>query len=39
MNQLYLLFLGGEIVEDWMLFNEMDVMGQILRDEAIELLD
>jgi len=38
MNQLYLLFLGGEIVEDWMLFNEMDVMGQILHDEAIDLL-
>jgi len=33
-----LYFLGGEIVEDWMLFNEMDVMGQILRDEVIDLL-
>lgn len=36
MNQLY--FQGGKIVEDWMLFNEMDVMAQILRDEAIDLL-
>jgi len=33
-----LYFLGGEIVEDWMPFNEMDVMGQILRDEVIDLL-
>jgi len=36
MNQLY--FQGGKIVEDWMLFNEMDVMGQILRDDAVDLL-
>ena len=36
MNQMY--FQGGKIVEDWMLFNEMDVMSQILRDDAQDLL-
>jgi predicted ester cyclase len=36
LNQLY--FQGGKIVEDWMLFNEMDVMAQILKDEATDLL-
>lgn len=36
LNQLY--FQGGKIVEDWLLFNEMDVMSQILRDEATDLL-
>lgn len=31
LSQLY--FTGGRIVEDWMLFNEFDVMAQILRDD------
>jgi len=30
-NQLYLR--GGRIIEDWMMFNEFDVMAQILSDE------
>ena len=30
LNQLYIQ--GGEIVEDWMLFNEFDVLAQLLRD-------
>ncbi len=36
MNQLYVE--QGRIVEDWMLFNEFDVMAQILRDEPLPLL-
>jgi hypothetical protein len=36
LSQLY--FVGGRIVEDWMLFNEFDVLGQILRDDAPNLL-
>lgn len=36
LNQMY--FQGGKIVEDWMLFNEIDVMSQILRDDATDLL-
>jgi len=32
-SQLY--FVGGRIVEDWMLFNEFDVLAQILRDEPV----
>ena len=36
LSQLY--FQHGLIVEDWMLFNEMDVMAQILKDEATDLL-
>ena len=36
LSQLY--FQHGRIVEDWMLFNEMDVMAQILKDEATDLL-
>ncbi len=36
LSQLY--FQQGRIVEEWMLFNEMDVMAQILRDEAVHLL-
>lgn len=36
LSQLY--FQHGLIVEDWMLFNEMDVMAQILRDQATDLL-
>lgn len=36
LSQLY--FQGGEIVEDWMLFNEFDVMAQVLRDEPLDLL-
>jgi predicted ester cyclase len=35
-SQLY--FSGGLIVEDWMLFNEFDVMAQLLRDEMLPLL-
>ena len=30
LNQLYLQ--GGEIVEEWALFNEFDVLAQLLRD-------
>jgi len=30
-NQLYIS--GGQITEDWMMFNEFDVMAQILSDE------
>jgi predicted ester cyclase len=30
-SQLY--FSGGRIVEDWTLFNEFDVLAQLLRDE------
>ena len=36
LSQLY--FQHGKIVEDWMLFNEIDVMAQILKDEATDLL-
>jgi predicted ester cyclase len=36
LSQLY--FAGGRIVEDWMLFNEFDVLGQLLRDEPHPLL-
>lgn len=36
LSQLY--FQHGRIVEDWMLFNEIDVMAQILKDEATDLL-
>ena len=36
LNQLY--FQGGKIVEDWMLFNEMDVMARIYADETPSLL-
>ena len=32
LSQLY--FHNGRIVEDWMLFNELDMMSQILRDDA-----
>ena len=35
-SQLY--FVGGKIVEDWTLFNEFDVLSQILRDDAPNLL-
>jgi hypothetical protein len=35
-SQLYVV--GGEIVEDWMLFNEFDVLGQLLRDEPLSFL-
>ncbi|MBV8945382.1 MAG: ester cyclase [Solirubrobacterales bacterium] len=35
LSQLY--FAGGQIVEDWSLFNEFDVFAQILRDEPTEL--
>ena len=31
-NQIYVI--GGIITEDWMMFNEFDVMAQILSDEA-----
>jgi hypothetical protein len=30
-NQLYILH--GQITEDWQMFNEFDVMAQILSDE------
>jgi len=36
LSQLY--FQNGKIVEDWMLFNEIDVMSQILRDDAPDML-
>jgi predicted ester cyclase len=36
LSQLY--FAGGRIVEDWMLFNEFDVMAQILRDDPAPLV-
>jgi predicted ester cyclase len=36
LSQLY--FVSGRIVEDWMLFNEFDVLSQILRDDAPNLL-
>jgi predicted ester cyclase len=36
LSQLY--FEQGQIVEDWMLFNEFDVMAQVLRDEPLDLL-
>ena len=36
LSQLY--YQQGRIVEDWMLFNEIDVMAQILKDEATDLL-
>lgn len=32
LSQLY--FKGGRIVEDWTLFNEFDVLAQLLRDES-----
>ena len=35
-SQLYIS--GGLIVEDWMLFNEFDVMAQLLRDEMLPLV-
>jgi predicted ester cyclase len=35
LSQLY--FRGGEIVEDWSLFNEFDVLAQLLRDEPLPL--
>ncbi len=34
-SQLYVV--GGRIVEEWMLFNEFDVMAQLWRDEAPSL--
>lgn len=34
-SQLY--FSEGEIVEEWMLFNEFDVLAQMLRDEPLAL--
>ena len=33
-SQLY--FVGGRIVEDWMLFNEFDVLAQLLCDEPCD---
>jgi hypothetical protein len=36
LSQLY--FQNGRIVEDWVLFNEIDVMSQILRDDAPNIL-
>ena len=35
LSQLY--FVGGRIVEDWMLFNEFAVLAQLLRDEPLTL--
>jgi len=29
-----LAFAGGRIVEDWMLFNEFDLLAQLVRDDA-----
>ena len=36
LQQLYIQ--GGRIVEDWMLFNEFDVLAQILKDEPEPLI-
>jgi predicted ester cyclase len=36
LSQLY--FTGGLITEEWMLFNEFDVMAQILRDDPAPLV-
>jgi predicted ester cyclase len=36
MNQFYIH--QGRIIEEWMLFNEFDVLAQILRDEALPVL-
>ena len=36
LSQLY--FSDGRIVEDWMLFNEFDVLAQILRDEPVAII-
>ena len=35
-SQLYVS--GGRIVEDWMLFNEFDVLAQLLKDDPAPLL-
>ncbi|MGN6609815.1 MAG: ester cyclase [Jatrophihabitans sp.] len=35
-DQLYIR--GGRVTEDWMMFNEFDVLAQILSDEPAELL-
>jgi hypothetical protein len=35
-NQLYIT--KAEITEDWMMFNEFDVLGQILSDEPAPML-
>ena len=35
LSQLY--FAGGQIVDDWSLFNEFDVLAQLLRDEPLSL--
>ena len=37
LSQLY--YQHGRIVEEWTLFNEIDVMAQILKDEPTHLLD
>jgi hypothetical protein len=36
-SQLYVR--DRRIVEDWMLFNEFEVLAQLLRDDAPGLLD
>ena len=36
MSQLYIS--GGKIVEDWMLFNEFDVLAQLLKDDPTPLI-
>lgn len=36
LTQLY--FSGGRVVEDWTLFNEFDVLAQLLRDEPAPLV-
>ncbi|MEV8565177.1 ester cyclase [Streptomyces sp. NPDC051322] len=36
LSQLYLSH--GRITEDWMLFNEFDVLAQLLRDDPVELV-
>jgi hypothetical protein len=36
LQQLYVQ--GGRIVEDWMLFNEFDVLAQLLKDEPEPLI-
>jgi predicted ester cyclase len=35
LSQLY--FRGGQIIEDWTLFNEFDVLAQLLKDEPLPL--
>ncbi len=33
-----LSIVGGRVVEDWMMFNEFDMMAQIFRDEPVVMI-